>query len=313
MLFSAHGLHLYARAPNLQIGPLTFLVAEPLRFAGPSHGRYVATVLMTAAGPVILALGGRIGVAPLRKGRFFAVGLAMLAVWPELAVRFAHLDDVMALFCSVAALVAVRRQSAVTAALLLAAAAASKPWAAAFVPILFALPAPRRLAAVLTWAAGVAIVWGPFLVADPEGLWSAARFRLGIDRASSLRILGVQATHMPAWVRPAQIVGGLAISALLVARGRWVGAMLGAIALRLLLDPRAQTYYTSGVAVASVVADLWLTECALPLFTLGALLFLYVVLPIGIGAHGLGMLRVVYCLAVLAILVSGRLGPNAVR
>ena len=90
---------------------------------------------------------------------------------------------------------------------------------------------------------------------------------------------------------------------LLVRRRRWAGAVLGAMAVRLVLDPRAQTYYTSDVVVAAVVADLWLTQRRFPWFAIGAIVLLYAVLPIGTGAHALGLLRVVYCVATAGILL----------
>ncbi len=50
------GLHVYANYPQLQIGPLTFAVAEVLRQVGPLGGRLFAELVMTALGLVVLYL-----------------------------------------------------------------------------------------------------------------------------------------------------------------------------------------------------------------------------------------------------------------
>src|SRR3954453_9398262 len=56
LLFGQHGpltmkpggLHLYANYPDLQIGPLSFLVATPLRMLGAEDGRVASSFLMSA-------------------------------------------------------------------------------------------------------------------------------------------------------------------------------------------------------------------------------------------------------------------------
>ncbi len=45
------GLDLYASNPSLQIGPLSFTVAEILRHLGPDNGIVTAEILLAAAGP----------------------------------------------------------------------------------------------------------------------------------------------------------------------------------------------------------------------------------------------------------------------
>lgn len=296
LLCSDRGLHLYATAPNLQIGPLAFLVAEPMRFLGPSSGRYTAAVLLTALGPVALFLVTR--GAAVANDRLLAAGLVVLPVWCEVATRFAHLDDVLALLLSLGALLAVQRERAVVAGLLLAAAADSKPWAVAFVPLILAVAQPLRIRATLAWLAGLAIVWAPFVLADPKTL-RAARFRIPTAASSSLRVFGVHAAKTPSWDRPAQLVLGLAAATLVVRSGRWPGVLLAAIAARLLLDPATKPYYTSGVVVAAVVVDLWLADRLVPVFSVSAVLLLYAIRATGLGPHELGALRALYCLAVL--------------
>jgi hypothetical protein len=303
LLFSDRGLHLYAVAPNLQIGPLSFLVAEPLRFAGPSHGRYAAVVLMTAMGPVALFLASRLrfGGAVADSQQLLLAGLVMLPVWCEVATHFGHLDDVLALMLGLAALIAVERSRPGAAGVLLAAAAASKPWAVAFAPLILALARPLRVRATLVWLAGLAIAWLPFLLAD-SGTLRAARFRIPNVASSSLRILGVHAADTPSWDRPAQILLGAAVAAFVVKRGRWPAVLLAVIAARLLLDPATKPYYTSGLAVAATVVDLWLIRRRVPIFTTAAVLLLYAVRVTGLSPGELGLLRALYCLGVLGVL-----------
>jgi hypothetical protein len=300
LLFSDRGLHLYATAPNLQIGPLAFLVAEPLRYLGPSSGRYTAVVLLTALGPLTLFLASRIGFrgAVVSNGRLLLAGLVLLPVWCEVATHFAHLDDVLALLLGLWALISVGRRRPIVVGLLLAAAADSKPWAIAFAPLILALASPLRLKAALAWLGGLAIAWLPFLLADSRTM-RAARFRIPTAASSSLRVFGVHAGHTPSWDRPAQILLGIAAATLVVRRGGWPAVLLAAIAARLLLDPATKPYYTSGLVVAAIVVDLWLTDRRIPAFAIGAVLLLYAVRATGLPPHELGELRALYCVFVL--------------
>ena len=129
-------------------------------------------------------------------------------MWTELTTHFAHLDDLLALGFSVAALHAVARRHPVWAGLALAAAADAKPWAAAFVVLIFALPRRQWLTALGMFTGGVAVVWLPFLVADPRTLTSVTRFTIPNNRSSALRVLGVMTARTPWWDRSAQLPSG---------------------------------------------------------------------------------------------------------
>ncbi len=106
------GLHLYAAHPELQFGPLTLLVAVPLRHLDPwgGGGRVAATVLLTVLGLVVLA--GLVRVRQytdrVHNSLLLLTGLLLLPVWCELATHYAHLDDALALAFTVLALLAFR-------------------------------------------------------------------------------------------------------------------------------------------------------------------------------------------------------------
>ena len=127
----------------------------------------------------------------------------------------------------------------------------------------------------------------------------AARFRIPTAASSSLRVFGVQAGHTPSWDRPAQILLGVAAATLVVRRGGWPAVLLAAITARLLLDPATKPYYTSGLVVAAIVVDLWLTDRRIPAFSIAAVLLLYAARATGLPPHELGVVRALYCLAVL--------------
>ena len=90
----AGGVHLYASHPELQIGPLSLLVAAPLRHLDPWQGRVAASVLLTAMGLFVLTAMGLFVLAALVRVReqtdrvanslLLLIGLLLLPVWCEL-------------------------------------------------------------------------------------------------------------------------------------------------------------------------------------------------------------------------------------
>lgn len=306
---SGGGLGLYAAHPNLQIGPLAFVAAAPLRVADPWHGRVVAPVAMTALGVVLLWLIRSLsnhGVGSGQGKSFALAGFVFLPVWTEVAVHYAHLDDVLALSFAVLALHAVERERPVLAGVLLAFAADSKPWAVAFVPMLLALPPGRRLRAGVAWVGAVAAAWLPFLAASPTTLRVAA-FTIPNAASSALRALGVHDPRTPPWDRPLQLVLGCLVAAFCVRTGRWPAVLFAAIAVRMLFDPQTYAYYTSGLVLAAVVVDLLIARRRVPLFTLSAVVTVYLARALPLDPHSLGLLRAAYCIGALAMLLLPRL------
>ncbi len=178
------------------------------------------------------------------------LGVATLTtVWSDVAVRTAHLDDAIALAAAAGAAGAIARRRPWLAVVLLAVAAGAKPWAIMFAPLALAVPgrdALRRLAAL----AGLVLVgWLPFVIDEPGTVHAAASFKITNATSSALRALGFANATTPAWVRPAQVLFGLAAAALRVRTGRWHAVLMATVAIRLVLDPAVHHYYTAGLVV----------------------------------------------------------------
>lgn len=298
------GLHLYARHPVLQIGPLSLLVAAPLRLADPWHGRFVAIVLMTALGPLLLWLIGSLRVSwahPVSRQRLALAGMVFLPIWTEVAAHFGHLDDVLALTFALLALHAVERQRALLAGILLACAADSKPWAAAFVPLIFVLAPRLRRRAAAAWVSSIAVAWLPFLLADP-GTMRVTSFTIPNAASSALRALGIYDARTPGWDRPIQLILGCLLAWLVVRTGRWPAVLFAVITVRLLFDPGTYAYYTSGLVLAAILVDLLLTRRRIPLYALTATVVVYAARATPLDVHALGLLRASYCIAALITL-----------
>jgi hypothetical protein len=293
------GLHIYAAHPALQFGPLALLMAAGFHLLG-TGARVAAVLALSGVGLLLLYILGKTrigGVRPTDR-RLFLAGSVFLPLWSELAVHYTHVDDALALLFALLAVRCVNHQRSFAAAALLACAADSKPWAVAFLPLLLALPAGRRLRAALTWIAVVAAGWLPFVIADPRTLRVTA-FAIPNTATSALRALGVTSMTTPSWDRPTQLVLGCLVAAAAVRTGRWPAAIFAALSIRLLIDPGTYAYYTSGLVLAALLVDLYLTRRQIPVYAASAALLIYVAraLPIDLGT--LGTLRAAYCVLAL--------------
>ena len=116
---------LYAAHPDLQIGPLALVVSALTQLLGAHAAEIVALTAMSLTGPLVLAGVWRLlpGEERPRRFRLLLAGLVFLPVWSELTTHFGHLDDLLALCFSVAAMHAVARRHPVWAGLAIAAAA----------------------------------------------------------------------------------------------------------------------------------------------------------------------------------------------
>lgn len=357
---------LYAAHPDVQMGPVTFLVGAPFVLAGGAGaGKSLATVLMTATGFVLFAAvvalarhrdgrdprpgavspgavspgavsPGTVSPGAVSPGAFtpgavspgavsevgraavLVGGLLFLAGWVEVGTRAGHLDDILALVFTVAALATRLRHHTLATALLLALAVDSKPWAIAFVPLLLDLTVSirRNAAAIGLWVLVVAAAWAPFALADHATL-NVSRFTIPTDASSGLRALGIAGAHTPGWDRPAQAVVGAALGVVAIVLRRPAAVPLLGLAVRVAIDPGVHPYYNSGLLLATVVVDLVLLRWGLPWLTIAAFALIEVAhyglvspdLVGSAGPHLAGLLRLatcaVLCLAALFAPVRG--------
>ncbi len=272
-LFGGSGLQLYAQHPDLQIGPLGFVVTELLSPLPAAAQRGAAQVVMTAVAPLLLWLLAPLVDAdpPRRRLRLLLAGLVLAPSWTALSVRWMHLEDVLALLLAVVAVrlvgFALREDGPAwaggAAGLALGAAMTAKPWAIGFVPILLALPLRRMLTGVVAAATAALAGWGPFLAAGP-GTLEALHPPVPITDSSGLWTLGFRGGTVPSWGRTAQLVAAPLVGVVVALRRRWPGVLLAAVAVRLALDPQDIEYYAAGAVVGALVLDLLATRWTVP-------------------------------------------------
>jgi hypothetical protein len=266
LLLHGSGLNLYADAPWLQTGPLSLVVAALLSPLPANVAKNIALVAMTAAGPLLIAALAPL-VAPTRRGRRMLIAaIIVIPAWTVLSVRWGHLDDVLAMSLAIVALRAVSADRPVLAGAALAAAIATKPWAVGFLPLLLVLPR-GRLPAAATAAAGAALAWAPFVLANPRTL-GALHPPIGLSPSSGLHALGARGVYVPAWGRTAQLLLSPAAAVGAVLRRGLPGVLLVSVAVRLALDPKDNAYYIGSAALAAVVFDLLGTGWTIPWTTL---------------------------------------------
>ncbi|MGJ5754145.1 hypothetical protein FB563_2299 [Streptomyces puniciscabiei] len=301
---SGGGLALYANHPDLQIGPVSFVVAGLFAPFPPDLGEKLADAFMSGLGLYMLVLVGRAaadhylgtGVNHKRlQQRVLIAGAAFIPMWVEVSVRFAHLDDVLALFFTTLAARALVQGNATAVGVFLALAVDSKPWAVGFLPLLLALPRPQRLRSASWTVALVAAAWLPFYLTHLETL-QAARFTIPNQPASSLRWFGVNDPATPWWDRPAQMALGMGLGALAVRRGRWPAVVFLAADARILLDPSVYTYYNASVLLGTLIWDSIGQRRLVPWVSWIALISLYGSALLIPSDSTRGLIRLAFCL-----------------
>jgi hypothetical protein len=307
------GLHLYANYPQLQIGPLAFVVTEGLRQLGPHQGVNAAEALLTALGLYLLHELTRIAVivrpdllarpAALRV-TVLAGGAVFLASWAELAATFAHLDDAVALMLAVLAVRAAIAKRPVLTGLCIGLAADSKPWALAFLPIVLLLPARAWGRAAASVLVAVAVAWLPFAIADHHTV-AAMHYTIRNLPGSALRALGLRDPRTPSWDRPAQLLAGCGLGAAAVWRGRWSAVILLGVGARIALDPADWGYYTAGVLVGALLWDMVGMRRPIPLWTVTSFAALTAVHAITNDSAVLGLLRLGLVIAFSGVILLG--------
>jgi hypothetical protein len=307
------GLHLYASDPSLQIGPLSFAVAEVLRHLGPDSGLAVAEVLLTAAGLALIAVIESLArtVRPelrehpraLQLTVLFGGGAFMIA-WVNLAVGYLHLDDGLALILAVLALRAVVARRPVLAGLCVGLATDAKPWALVFASLLLLVPVRQMWRSAVALLAALAAGWLPFYLADP-GTINAAHYTIRNLPTSSLRALGISTARTPSWDRPTQVLLGWALGAVAVWRRRWPAVILLGVGARIALDPGVHGYYTAGIMVGALIWDTIGAQRPWPAWSLLSILALAGVPVVTRDPQILGDARLAIVVAFTAVLLLG--------
>ena len=292
LLRGPHPLSLFATHPQLQIGPLALIAAVP--FTVVPGGVLLAKAVIFGGGLVCIRSAELVGRTLRGSGsaaQVLVTGVLFLPVWGFVATS-GHLDDAIAVACTCAAMVSLTRNRSLPAGVLLGVAISAKPWAVLALPMVLALPAGRRLRALVPALAIPGLVWLPFLVAAPRSLPALASFHIPLSPYSGLHVLlGLAvSTAYPAWVRPLQFGVALAASLLVARRGVWWAVPAVAFGVRLVLDPGSITYYGAGLSAGALFLDL--TAVELPLLSLAALS------GVGIPAY-----------LELYLLSAGRVGP----
>ena len=307
------GLHIYAHDPQLQIGPLAFIVTQVLRQLGPHQGVFVTEALLTALGLYVLHELTRIALLvrpdltwrsiPLRA-TVLVGGAVFLAGWTELAANFTHLDDVLALTLSLLAVRAAVEERPVLVGLFVGLATDSKPWALVFLPIVLTLTFQSWGRAAASALVTVAAAWLPFVIADPNTI-ATAHYTIRNLPGSALRALGVNTPRTPSWDRMAQLLIGWTLAAASVARRRWPAVILLGVGARIALDPADHGYYTAGVLLGALLWDLTGMKVPIPLWTVTSYAALSAVHALTKDPALLGALRLGLVVAFTAVIVLG--------
>ena len=307
------GLELYLVHPKFQFGPFTVIVAQAIRLIGFGVDPIVASFAIGALAPLILwlALDAAQACRPtgvlLRPMPTFFGAICLPLYWWYLSVQSLHLDDALAIALTALALWGVARRRDIVVGIALGLAMASKPWAAAFVPLVFALPSGRRLRALVISASVVVVLWLPFVLGASGTIAALSKFRIGVVPESALRVLGVHSRMTPVWDRGAQVVLG-ALAGLWCARtGRWPAAVMVAGAVRIALDPAAHLYYVTGIALFVLAWELIIDRWPIPFVSMITAFALIVPHDLHWSMSVAGRFRLGVCIAVffLGVIVTG--------
>jgi hypothetical protein len=258
------GLHLYARQPEVQIGPPPLAVVAAFQWLPPAAVAAIFVAIMALCGVLVVWCAERIarqftGADPRRiaQGTLVA-GVVVVALWSREAAAWQHLDDVMAITASALALMLiVRQQHWWLASVLIGLGVASKPWAIILTPMLLGLPRVRRAPAALITVAVAGACWAPFILADRGTISALGQLRLFVSPTSTLTAFGVHAaTIAPDWVRPLQLAGGFLLMWWLARTGRWTAVLYLGLLFRVVTDPQAMAYYGVGPLVGALIWEL---------------------------------------------------------
>ena len=330
--FSTPALHLFADNPLLQFGPLPALMLAPFQVFSP-HGVAIgfglAMVVAGVAAMAALEAAARTllpaAMHPRARRTAFAIELVLVPIWSYEVGYWHHLDDVLALLClSLAALVIARQGPWWLFGVLAGTAAATKPWAVLGVPLFLAFPRPLWAKTALATLAAGAAWWLPFIVAAPQTVNALGNYHTSPSLGSPLYLVGVHADGA-GWLRPLQMLAGMGVVALLARRGRWQDALFAGMAMRIVFDPFAYSYYAMGPLLGALLVDLSRIERRrMPRWTIATVLLvwllprLYTYVPLwGFTVSRVPLpsvsatARLVWALSVVAMLVAPHIKERA--
>jgi hypothetical protein len=264
-------LHLYATHPQFQFGPVSVVVAELIKLLSFGHSTEGASLFIAALSPPIMWLlldtarrtHPDVSFRRLVPGATIACFLFPV-VWSYLSIYSLHLDDALAITFTALALWAVACRRELVVGLALGLAVCSKPWAAAFLPLVLALPRGRRLRALGLSGAVIGGCWAPFVIGGQGTVSALGHFRIRNVRASALHALGVKDAFTPSWDRMTQIALGGALAGWCARSGRWPAAVMVALAVRIALDPSTHAYYTAGLVAVVLAWELLAARWRIP-------------------------------------------------
>jgi hypothetical protein len=258
-LFGDSGLSIYALDPNVQLGPLSLLLAAAADLLPggdqPPTAIALTSALLVPTLHVVRRLAEALGKGPLHPAAmgFIAVGWFSLAMIGQPA-------DALALLGALAAIGLVAHRPAL-AGTALAVGALFKPWTLALAPVLLAAPSTSgRIRAIgmcgLVGVTGIA----PFLIADP-GTLGAGRVAFYVSDTTWLRFVGMGDVGPDGW-RGVQLAACLAVGIVLAWLARGSGALRTAVVIatgcalmRLMTDLGTWPYYVSVVLPLAALVD----------------------------------------------------------
>ena len=285
-LVDRDGLFVYRWTANVQTGPVSLLAYGACSALGRAWFTPVVAVVGSAVVWATAHIGRRRGL-PLRPVVLALGGLLTLLEWRSLG-RWGHLDDALALASAVAALAAHEHRRPRVAALVLGVSLAIKPWAVMFLPLAIdpaslTVVDDARVGAVQRWrhrlsGPVVALVtggafWLPFVVASPDTL-NGIRPQVSIAADSVLHLVTRQWGGVPAGLRVAQLLLGLAVVLWTVRRGHPSCALLAGVAVRLLFEAATWPYYTAALVAGAFLWDAHESRARWPRATIATVLLL---------------------------------------
>jgi hypothetical protein len=290
-------LRVYAHWPEAQMGPLALLLAGALP-------RWLFVGLVSAFFPALLHWVVLPHVRDRGTAEVAAIGV-LVAVLPWCVLALAgHADDPLVYVGAAGVVAGLRSDRPGLAGLAFVVALVGKPTAVVLLPLLW-VRSPRLALGAL---AAAALVWAPFVLADVHGFLRAGAGITPVWAGGVPALLGEPVdSAYPAWVRPAQLVGGLLLCWLLARRGAWTAAVLAAFAWRALLEPAPLASYSIPLVLFALALDV---ERRRSLATVALGLASWVVCYLTEQQQVVALLRTPLLLVLLVVAVaSGRRTP----